>query len=489
MERPRLKQLSIVTVIAAILLGMVGCARQDSGKIPLTTSSGKAREYYLRGRTFSENLRDGEAIEYYEKALAEDPNIAMVYLQLAFARGTSREFFQNFRKAKELLADVSEGERLWILSVEAGMHGNPIKQRKILKRLVEAYPKDERARLLLANHYFGSQEYGPAIVEYQKVADMAPDYPPTYNQIGYCYRFLEDYDEAEKALMKYIELIPDNPNPYDSYADLLAKMGKYGPSIENFRKALSIDPNFGASHTGIATNLNLMGKHKEAREQLDKLYEIATDDAQRRRAIYGRAISYIDEGNTASGLEELDRAIALAQKSDDVVEMAQYQAAQGYILIEDNEPEAALARFEEGLRIVEEADISRTAKDRIRLDHIYRLGRVAVAAGDLDLAKKQCREYRSNAMDLDNEAMVRSAHFLAGIIALEEKKYGSAIEELELGSRFNPGVVYYLAKAYQGKGDSETAAKLFAKAARFNILNDLSYSFVRNKPEIKDLPL
>ncbi len=105
--------------------------------------------------------------------------------------------------------------------------------------------------------------------------------------------------------MKYIEMIPENPNPYDSYADLLAKIGKYGPSIETFRKALAIDPNFGASHTGIATNLNLLGKHKEAREQLDKLYEIARDDEQRRRAIYARAVSFVDEGNPADGLKEL----------------------------------------------------------------------------------------------------------------------------------------------------------------------------------------
>jgi cytochrome c-type biogenesis protein CcmH/NrfG len=41
--------------------------------------------------------------------------------------------------------------------------------------------------------------------------------------LGYSYRSLENYAEAEKAFKIYIELIPDDPNPYDSYAEMLSK--------------------------------------------------------------------------------------------------------------------------------------------------------------------------------------------------------------------------------------------------------------------------
>ena len=68
--------------------------------------------------------------------------------------------------------------------------------------------------------------------------------------LGYAYRQAGDYANAEQAFKKYIELIPSDPNPYDSYAELLLKMGKFNESVEQYRKALSIDSNFVPSHFG-----------------------------------------------------------------------------------------------------------------------------------------------------------------------------------------------------------------------------------------------
>ena len=70
---------------------------------------------------------------------------------------------------------------------------------------------------------------------------------------------------AEQAFKKYIELIPNDPNPYDSYAELLLKMGKFPESIEQYRKALTIDPHFVPSHFGISADLMYMGKPGEAK--------------------------------------------------------------------------------------------------------------------------------------------------------------------------------------------------------------------------------
>src|SRR5688572_31006475 len=39
--------------------------------------------------------------------------------------------------------------------------------------------------------------------------------PISYNQLGYAYRFLENYAKAEETFKKYIQVIPDDPNPYE----------------------------------------------------------------------------------------------------------------------------------------------------------------------------------------------------------------------------------------------------------------------------------
>src|ERR1041384_1868750 len=99
---------------------------------------------------------------------------------------------------------------------------------------------------------------------------LAPNYSPAYNILGYAYRQNDDYANAEQAFKKYIELIPNDPNPYDSYAELLLKMGKFDDAITQYRKALSIDPNFINSHNGIAAALTYSGKPNETAAEVQR---------------------------------------------------------------------------------------------------------------------------------------------------------------------------------------------------------------------------
>ena len=295
------------------LAALVGCAAgtiaSKGAKIPLTTKSEKAREYYLQGLDLVERLRAQASIEYFEMAVAEDPDFAMAYLNLATVAASNEAFFANLEKAKALIDRVSDGERLCIEAVDAGVMGLPMKQRDCYKRLVAAYPDDERAHTLLGNNYFSLQDYFLAIDEYRKATEIAPKFSPPYNQLGYSRRFLGDYAGAEKAFKQYIKLIPDDPNPYDSYAELLMKMGKYDESIESYRKALSLDPGFIASYIGIASNLNFKGQHEAARAELDKFYAIARNDGQRRAVHFAKAVSYAYQGDMDSALAETREAV------------------------------------------------------------------------------------------------------------------------------------------------------------------------------------
>src|SRR4029079_3499523 len=98
-------------------------------------------------------------------------------------------------------------------------------------------------------------DWAQAIEHYKKAAELAPTYSPAFNILGYAHRQAGDYASAEQAFQKYIELIPKDPNPYDSYGELLLKMGRFDEAIAQYRKALQIDPNFLASHQGIASDL------------------------------------------------------------------------------------------------------------------------------------------------------------------------------------------------------------------------------------------
>ncbi|MEW5924756.1 MAG: tetratricopeptide repeat protein, partial [Candidatus Zixiibacteriota bacterium] len=474
-------QMLAMAMIIVFLAG-IGVTGEE-GKIPITTSSEKAKEYFLKGRDLTDKLRNNESREYFEKAVAEDPNFAIAYLNLAFVQPTAAGFFTMFDKARALADKVSEGERLWILATEAGNAGQSEKQLDYMQQLVKAYPGDERAWTLLGNVYFGRQDYAKAIETFDKATAINPDFSQPYNQMGYAHRFLENYDSAEKAFKKYIELIPDDPNPYDSYAELLMKMGKHEKSMEYYKKALDINPRFINSYIGIATDLNCMGKHNEARKELQKLYDSAANNGERRIAHFGKVVSYVDEGLFDKALEEMKLQYSLAEQNNDIPAMAGDHITIGNIMLEQGKYKEARDNFEKALSLIKGSNLSDGVKENAARIYLYNIGRVDAMSGNLAAAEKNAAELLTQAEGLKNVFQIRLAHELAGIIALQKKDYATAVKELEQSNRQNPYNCYRMVMALEGTGETEKAREMCNKACHFNSLNDINYAFIKRKAE------
>ncbi len=473
----------VIAVLTFTLTPHHSAAQSAGGmaKIPVTTASSAAREQYLKGRTLGENLRAHDSRQFLEAAAAKDPSFALAHYSLALNSPTAKDFFTHLAEAVRLADKASEGERLMILGLQAGANADTKSQREYYERLVAAYPRDERAHFLLGGAYFGQQEYSDAASEYQKSVDLEPDYAPAYNLLGYARRAEGQFREAEEAFKKYIELIPNDPNPYDSYAELLMKMGRFDESIAMYRKALQTDPHFSNSHFGIASNLMLQGKHDAARAESRKLHDAARNDGDRRLALFSTAVTYADEGNLEQAVKELRLEYAVAEKINDDAAMSADLTSIGDVLLEAGKPEEAQHEYDRAQELQEKSDLSSEVKENARLVHRYNLGRVAARAGDYAAAKGHADVFLRAAVAKKNEGQIRLAHELAGTIALGEKSYGRAIDELKLGNQQDPYTLYRLGLAYQGKGESAKAAELFAEAANQNTLPTLNYAFVRQK--------
>jgi tetratricopeptide (TPR) repeat protein len=476
-------RMAVILALGLMILFAGNLTAGEKGKVPITTDSETALENFLKGRDLFEKLRAQESREYFQKAVQADPDFAMAHLYLAQTQATAKGFFEELEKAVALKDDVSEGERFWILGLQAGSNGDVALQDKYYSKLVMAYPNDERACNLCGNFLFGQQRYEDAIELYEKGVAINPDYSLNYNMLGYSHRFMGNYEEAEKAFQKYIALVPDDPNPHDSYAELLMKMGKYEKSIEHYKKALSVNPSFIASHIGIATNYNHMGKYEKAHEQIKSMYKGARDDGQRRAAHFCMAVSYADQGELEAALGEIKKQYEIARKVDDKPAMAGDLVVMGQILMEMGEYNKALSKFEESVKMNESADVSREVKEFARGTHNFFAGCVALAKGDVAEARKRADKYMQFAEKLQNPFQIRQAHELAARIALDAGDYKLAISELEQSNLQNPYNVYRMALAYKGLGKTDEARKWCRKAAKFNALNSLNMAFVRNKAE------
>lgn len=469
-----------LSVLSCILyFTITGCLHQND-KMPITSSSQEAIDNYLKGRDLLEKLQAQESIKYFEMAIAADSNFAVAYLQLSFVVPSAKEFFENLNKAVALSEKVSEAERLWILGVQAGTNGFPLKQREYYQKLITLYPNDERAYNLLGNNYFGQQEWLNAIKEFNKATTINPEFSQPYNQLGYAHRFLEEYDDAEKAFKKYIELIPNDPNPYDSYAELLMKIGKYEQSIELYKKALTLNPNFVPSHIGIASDMNFLGRYEEARVQLKKLEENARNDGEKRAAWFAMAVSYTDEGNTAKAIEALTKQYESNKSINDPAAMTGSLNGIGLVLLEAGRYDEAISKFNQALDITSKSDLSEEVKDNVKRAHLYNIASASLKKGDFVKAHANADEYSKQALKANNPNLIRVSHQLNGMIALAEKDYNTARIELKESSLQNPYNLYRIALAYQGQGDEKNAKAYFNKALNFNALNNINQSFVRN---------
>lgn len=468
---------------AAALLAAVAAASAQTGpasKIAITTASDEARGLYLKGRELAEKLRATDARRFYEQAVAKDSNFALAHLGLATTSGTTRDFIDATARAASLAGKVSEGERHMVLGLEAAMKGDAAKVLAHYTDLVRLFPDDERAHTLLGNLYFGRQDYAKAIDHFVKATSIDASFSQPYNQLGYAYRFHGRMADAETAFKKYIQLIPDDPNPYDSYAELLMKMGRFEESIKAYEKALALDPNFVASYVGIGNNHLSAGRPEQARTAFGRIASVARNTGEKRQARFWTAASYVHEGATDKAIDELRAGYRLAEAEQDGGSMSGDLVLMGDILREAGRFDEAAKQYAESVTVINAAQVPDAVKDATRRNHVFEEARLAAARHDLATAKAKADEFARLTTPRKAPAETRQRHELAGLIALDEKRYAAAVDELSAANQQDPRILYLTAVALRGAGNEAKARVLAEQAAKFNGLA-FNYAYVRSK--------
>ena len=469
-------------IILMTIMFLTGCAeKKEEGKIEITTMSSEAKNDFVQGRDLFEKLQQRESLTYFENAIAQDDKFAAAYYYHSLANPTAKGFFEDLDNAIAYADQASEGERLIILALKAGVDGNQKLQEEYLTKLVDLYPNDERAHQQLGQFYFGQQKYDLAVQHLKKATELAPDYSVAYNMLGYSYRNLENYDEAEKAFKKYIELIPNDPNPYDSYAEMLSKQGRYEEAITQYQKAVEIDPNFFNSHMGISNNLIYLNRYDEAKKNCDESYAIAKNDGERRFALFTKTVACVDEGDVDGAMLEMQKQFNIAKNINDAAAMTGDLNTMGNILLAAGKYEDAQKKYDEALQTMESSSLADEVKENARRLYVYNNASIDLMSGKMTEAKQLASEFQSRSENANNTFQKWLAHYLNGLIALQENNYQTAINEFEKANTQDPRTYYYIAVAYSKAGDAANAKNYAEKCANFNALINVNQAFVRNQ--------
>jgi len=228
-----------VLVFSSLII--CGCVEEKPASLmPVTTDSELALEFYETGQLAYNQLKLSVAKKNFENAVKEDSNFFMAHFWMFFI--SSKDSKKSSDKAFKVDAQLNPGEEQVRLALKYLMDGQHEKVEEHLTNLIDLYPSDPNLHKILyiiQFHYFKNPE--AAIITINRAIKECPDYPLAYNQLGYAYMDLEDFEKAEEALDNYIRLAPEEGNPYDSKGDYFMATKQYEEAFDSYMRAFEID--------------------------------------------------------------------------------------------------------------------------------------------------------------------------------------------------------------------------------------------------------
>src|SRR5437899_2676295 len=215
----------------------------------------QAYQLYLQGRhclvKFTEpGIRRG--IEYFEQAIAKDPEYALAHAGVAMA-----------------------------FTELGGQGGGAVTPAQAYERAKEA-----AAKALALDGALGEARCMLAFLKF--VCDF-------------------DWTGAEAEFKRALDLSPGSADTYDLYGRMLSALMRHDEAIAMVKRAQELDPL--AHRTDVASMLVRAGRYGEAVQAATRAVEFDRDDP-RGRAILGWA--HLKNGNPDTGLAQLERAVSLA---------------------------------------------------------------------------------------------------------------------------------------------------------------------------------
>jgi tetratricopeptide (TPR) repeat protein len=259
------------------------------------------------------------------------------------------------------------------------------------------------------------------------------------------------------------------------------KEGKYDQSIENYQKALTYNPHFVSSMLGIAANDMYKGDYDASRAEIQKLYESARNNGEKRNANFAMAVTYIDEGKPDMALNEIQKNYDIADMENDYANMSGDLINKATILLEMGKSKEALDNFQKAVDVFDKSASSQQLKDNVKLGLLYNEGQVALQQKDFKTASSKADEFMIGVKAINNANQIKLAHQLNGMIALAQKKADVCLSELEQANQQNPYNIYRMALVYQLKGDKEKAKEFFEKVINSNPIPNLNTAFALYK--------
>jgi len=242
----------------------------------VTTSSLEAYRLYQNGREAASEVRREDAVRLLEGAIELDPLFAMAHFELwkiqtGFGLLKNPDAEKHRQNALENINHMTERQRLWVLALLAREGGNPTRAAELLEQLITRYPDEERAYGTLALIYeWGVYDPQKSLDANARGVTALPKSGRMHGDYGLALLDAGRLNEARREFETHAELSPRDPVSYDLLGDYFLVVGEPERALEEYARALEVEPSFYRARTGLALAYGMLGRYQQALDEADR---------------------------------------------------------------------------------------------------------------------------------------------------------------------------------------------------------------------------
>jgi TolB-like protein/Tfp pilus assembly protein PilF len=303
------------TIAETLQAKITGSEKNSIAKAP--TANPEAYELYLKGRFFW-NKRSGvdlrKAIEFFNQAIAKDPNYALAYAGLAdsylllpnYGGAATADVVPPARAAvaKALELDDSLAEAHASLGLLDTLDLRLERAITHLERAVQLKPNYATAHHWLGLGHLSLGHFEQAIAEGKRAAELDPLSVIINADLAWTYASAHRLDEAEAQARKTLEIDPRFFLAHYYLGGVRQAKGRLPEAISEFQQAFDLNGDF-YSLAMLGQAYARAGNKAEAQKILARLNEEAKS---RHVAPYAWALLYLGLGDKNRALDELETA-------------------------------------------------------------------------------------------------------------------------------------------------------------------------------------
>ncbi len=312
----------IFVLIAALLWGGGGCASRgafSSAASPdlLIRPEAPAEYDFLVGQDFEQQGNLEAALAAYRRAVAKDPDAAVLHLRLSQAAVRLVDQFDlalEHALIAQRLDPVDAPTRVYLGSLYR-LRGNLDEAEKYLQR-EDKTPISVDAGLLLSQMYLEAKRPRDAMATGKWVIAQAPEQVPGYFAISAAYVQLDEPQKAEQALRDALRATNGDMAVYQQLLQLRRTQGGVEAQIGVYREILSIDPRRYDTLRDLVSAYLSLDRKKEARGVLREIEKFYPDDI---RSIAALAVLEYELRDFAAAAGHFERILSTEPSQYDFV--------------------------------------------------------------------------------------------------------------------------------------------------------------------------